>query len=83
LTFYSAGGAKAKASSSVQALDAAGVVSFISARPQLAARVGPAGSESSWTVQEVGDGNINFVFIVQVGLWVAGWGGGGWRGQYG
>lgn len=75
LTCCSAGGAKAKASSSVQALDAAGVVSFISARPQLAARVGPPGSESSWTVQEVGDGNINFVFIVQV-WWqrVGGWG---------
>lgn len=53
-------------SSSVQALDPAGVVSFISARPQLASRVGPPGSEGQWTVKEVGDGNINFVYIVQV-----------------
>lgn len=55
-------------SSSVSALDVAGVVAFIISRPQLAARVGPPGSEAQWTVQEVGDGNINFVFIVQVGF---------------
>lgn len=61
-----AGAPKAKSSSSVQALDPAGVVSFISARPQLASRVGPPGSEGEWTVKEVGDGNINFVYIVQV-----------------
>eukprot|EP00878_Enallax_costatus_P005791 GHUV01006072.1.p1 GENE.GHUV01006072.1~~GHUV01006072.1.p1 ORF type:complete len:713 (+),score=234.96 GHUV01006072.1:191-2329(+) len=52
-------------SSSVSALDSAGVVSFLSARPDLAARVGPPGSEGGWTVREVGDGNINFVYIVQ------------------
>lgn len=60
-----AGASKAK-TSSVQALDAAGVVAFLAARPKLAVRVGPSGSEASWTVKEVGDGNINFVFIVQV-----------------
>jgi hypothetical protein len=59
-------GAAAESSSSVRALDAAGVVSFISSRPALAARVGPPGSEGQWSVEEVGDGNINFVFIVQV-----------------
>lgn len=53
-------------SSSVSALDSAGVVSFLSARPDLAARVGPPSSESSWTVKEVGDGNINFVYIIEV-----------------
>eukprot|EP00879_Flechtneria_rotunda_P017191 GHRR01018005.1.p1 GENE.GHRR01018005.1~~GHRR01018005.1.p1 ORF type:complete len:612 (+),score=268.65 GHRR01018005.1:221-1837(+) len=58
------GCSKSNNSSSVLALDAAGVVSFLASRPDLAARVGPAGSESSWTVKEVGDGNINFVYIV-------------------
>lgn len=48
------------------ALDVPGVVAFVSARPQLAEHVGPAGSEGEWSVKEVGDGNINFVFIVQV-----------------
>jgi len=43
------------------------VVSFLSSRRQLAVRVGPPGSEASWTVKEVGDGNINFVYIVEVG----------------
>jgi 5-methylthioribose kinase len=50
----------------VSALDAAGVVAFLAARPELAVRVGPAGSEGSWSVKEVGDGNINFVYIVTV-----------------
>eukprot|EP00882_Tetradesmus_deserticola_P025754 GHRQ01028317.1.p2 GENE.GHRQ01028317.1~~GHRQ01028317.1.p2 ORF type:complete len:242 (+),score=110.83 GHRQ01028317.1:763-1488(+) len=54
------------ATSSVSALDAAGVVAFLAARPDLAVRVGPPGSEGSWNVKEVGDGNINFVYIVTV-----------------
>jgi 5-methylthioribose kinase len=58
--------AGARATSSVSALDAAGVVAFLSARPELAVRVGPPGSEGSWAVKEVGDGNINFVYIVTV-----------------
>jgi hypothetical protein len=53
----------------VSALDAAGVVAFLAARPELAVRVGPPGSEGSWSVKEVGDGNINFVYIVTVSFW--------------
>lgn len=60
------GASTTKASSSVAALDVPGVIAFVAARPQLAAHVGPAGSEGEWSVKEVGDGNLNFVFIVQV-----------------
>ncbi|WIA19547.1 hypothetical protein OEZ85_004156 [Tetradesmus obliquus] len=58
------GTAVPRPTSSVSALDAAGVVAFLAGRPQLAKHVGPAGSEGSWDVKEVGDGNINFVYIV-------------------
>lgn len=37
----------------------------MAARPHLAARVGPVDTAPSWAVQEVSDGNINFVFLVQ------------------
>lgn len=62
----SARAAVPRPTSSVSALDAAGVVAFLAGRPQLAKHVGPAGSEGSWDVKEVGDGNINFVYIVTV-----------------
>jgi 5-methylthioribose kinase len=48
-----------------KALDAAGVVAYLLAHPHLADHVGPPATASSWTVDEVGDGNINFVFIVK------------------
>lgn len=66
VTHTYAGASNTKAPGSVAALDVPGVVAFVSARPQLAEHVGPAGSEGEWSVKEVGDGNINFVFIVQV-----------------
>ena len=47
----------------MSALDAESVVAYLAARPELAARVGPAGSEGGWQVAEVGDGNINFVWL--------------------
>jgi 5-methylthioribose kinase len=47
------------------ALDVAGVKDYVAARPQLAKHVGSAESAGAWEVQEVGDGNLNFVFIVQ------------------
>lgn len=42
-----------------------GLIDYIQQQPPLAARVGPPGSAASWSVREVGDGNINFVFIVK------------------
>eukprot|EP00270_Netrium_digitus_P009914 TRINITY_DN3048_c0_g1_i1.p1 TRINITY_DN3048_c0_g1~~TRINITY_DN3048_c0_g1_i1.p1 ORF type:complete len:799 (-),score=259.48 TRINITY_DN3048_c0_g1_i1:39-2378(-) len=47
------------------ALSETSVVAYLLQRPELAARVGPAESASDWTVREVGDGNINFVYIVK------------------
>lgn len=52
---------------SISAMDDAGAVAFVSSRPNLAALVGPPGSEGSWSAKEIGDGNLNFVYIVQVG----------------
>lgn len=41
------------------------VKEYVAARPHLAARVGPVDTAPSWTVREVSDGNINFVFLVE------------------
>lgn len=46
-------------------LDESSAAAFVAARPALAARVGGPESAASWRVREVGDGNINFVFIVE------------------
>ena len=46
-----------------KALDLDGAASYIAARPELAAILG-AGKDD-WSVKEVGDGNINFVFIIE------------------
>ncbi|KAG2453953.1 hypothetical protein HYH02_002156 [Chlamydomonas schloesseri] len=48
-----------------RALDCESVKHYVAARPPLQQRVGPPASVDSWTVREVGDGNINFVFIVE------------------
>ncbi|GLC47857.1 hypothetical protein PLESTB_000033000 [Pleodorina starrii] len=48
-----------------RALDCEAVKHYVAARPGLQQRVGPADSVESWSVREVGDGNINFVFIVE------------------
>jgi 5-methylthioribose kinase len=57
--------APTSSTSGPKALDAAGVVAYLLAHPHLAAHVGPADTSSTWSVEEVGDGNINFVFIVK------------------
>lgn len=44
------------------ALDAESLPHRIGGRPELLARLGPAGA---WQVREVGDGNLNLVFIVE------------------
>lgn len=38
---------------------------YIAARPHLSTHVGEPSTSSTWTVEEVGDGNINFVYIVR------------------
>jgi 5-methylthioribose kinase len=43
-------------------LDEASLVAYIKATPALAARLG--GSLDALTIKEVGDGNLNFVYIV-------------------
>ena len=47
---------------SYKALDAADLANRLSALPALQQRLGDA---STWTVKEVGDGNLNLVFIVE------------------
>jgi 5-methylthioribose kinase len=46
-------------------LDAAGARAYVAARPALAARVGPPAGAAAWSVEEVSDGNLNYVFIVK------------------
>lgn len=48
-----------------RALDCESVKAYVAQRPALQEKVGPVDSAGSWTVREVGDGNINFVFIVE------------------
>lgn len=48
-----------------QALDTETVKDYLAERAELAAHLGPRHTKSSWQVQEVGDGNINFVYIVK------------------
>lgn len=38
---------------------------YVASRPLIAHRVGSPDSTATWTVKEVGDGNINFVYIVE------------------
>lgn len=57
--------AAASAASGFRALDAEGIRGYVAARPQLCAVVGPPDSAHDWRVREVGDGNINFVYIVE------------------
>ena len=52
-----------EATGGAKALDLDGAASYIAARPELAALLGA--SKEDWSVKEVGDGNINFVFIVE------------------
>ncbi|GIL52594.1 hypothetical protein Vafri_8417 [Volvox africanus] len=50
---------------SFRALDCESVKHWVAARPALQQRLGPADSVDNWQVKEVGDGNINFVFIIE------------------
>ena len=43
-------------------LDEAGIRAFLDALPDIRARLG--GDAAQWTVREVGDGNLNLVFLV-------------------
>jgi hypothetical protein len=55
-------GAPAATSREFRALDEASLAAYIETHPALAARLG--GASADWSVKEVGDGNINFVYIV-------------------
>ncbi|CAN6229984.1 unnamed protein product [Urochloa humidicola] len=46
-------------------LDEASLISYIKATPALASRLGGVGSLDSIEIKEVGDGNLNFVYIVK------------------
>ena len=46
-------------------LDEVKVVAYVQHRPHLCARVGESTSSGTWKVREVGDGNINFVYLVE------------------
>ncbi|KAL3137231.1 hypothetical protein ABBQ32_006781 [Trebouxia sp. C0010 RCD-2024] len=48
-----------------QALDTETVKDYLAERQELAFHVGPSDTKSDWQVQDVGDGNINFVYIVK------------------
>ena len=49
------------------ALDETKVLDYVAGRPELAEQMGGAGSRANWRAREVGDGNINFVYIVEGG----------------
>ncbi|BDA46322.1 probable methylthioribose-1-phosphate isomerase at N-terminal half [Coccomyxa sp. Obi] len=48
-----------------RALNTETVKDYLAERPDLSDRVGPSHSKDAWSVREVGDGNINFVYIVE------------------
>lgn len=52
----------AEAEQGFRPLDEASLVAYIKATPALASRLG--GGRDSITIREVGDGNLNFVYIV-------------------
>jgi len=54
----------AEAEQGFHPLDEASLVAYINATPALASRLG-GGSLDSIEIKEVGDGNLNFVYIVQ------------------
>ncbi|KAF8769397.1 hypothetical protein HU200_006593 [Digitaria exilis] len=54
----------AEAEQGFRPLDEASLVAYINATPALASRLGGAGGLDSIEIKEVGDGNLNFVYIV-------------------
>ncbi|CAN6236607.1 unnamed protein product [Urochloa humidicola] len=55
----------AEAEQGFRPLDEASLVAYIKATPALASRLGGGGSLDSIEIKEVGDGNLNFVYIVK------------------
>ena len=47
-----------------QPLDTATVLDYVASQPALAARLGGISTRATWSAREVGDGNINFIFVV-------------------
>ena len=56
-----------KQSRSEQPLDVDSVLEYIASRPALVVRLGGLGTRDTWRAREVGDGNINFIFMVTSG----------------
>lgn len=57
----------AEAEQGFRPLDEASLVAYIKDTPALASRLGGGGGLDSIEIKEVGDGNLNFVYIVQSG----------------
>jgi 5-methylthioribose kinase len=55
----------AEAEQGFRPLDEASLLAYIKATPALSSRLGGGGSLDSIEIKEVGDGNLNFVYIVQ------------------
>lgn len=51
--------------SNFKALTTESAAEYVASKPQLLKQVGSKENLSSWTCREVGDGNINFVYIVE------------------
>jgi 5-methylthioribose kinase len=49
------------------ALDTATVLDYCAATPEVAAALGGTGGRADWSAREVGDGYINFVYVVDNG----------------
>ncbi|KAG1677121.1 hypothetical protein FOA52_000927 [Chlamydomonas sp. UWO 241] len=60
-----AGAAAVAAGPAFLALDTHKVVDYVASIPTLQQLVGPTSSIASWRVREVGDGNINFVYVLE------------------
>ncbi|GMH41258.1 hypothetical protein BSKO_09168 [Bryopsis sp. KO-2023] len=48
-----------------KALDLDSAKEYVAARPDLAKIVGPPETVPSWTCSEIGDGNINFIYLIK------------------
>jgi Initiation factor 2 subunit family len=59
------GAVTADAGGAFRALDCESVKGYVAARAELAAHVGPVATSGDWHCAEIGDGNINFVYVVK------------------
>lgn len=48
-----------------RALSTETIAEYVAGKCDLAARVGPPESVREWTAREIGDGNINYVYVVE------------------